>query len=94
MAELARRRGVARGHPIIDTVNDSLRAKFENLVAHYLKNQLLPAAEHVDAVGELLNRIRNNLFHGTKVYDDREDIAVLELVNPVLISILRECECP
>jgi hypothetical protein len=48
--------------------------------------------ELVTAVAELLNKIRNNVFHGVKVYDDREDLDLLRNVNPVLLAVLEESE--
>lgn len=92
MVKLSRRRGTYYGNPIVDTGSPELRDKFSKITTHYTKNPLLPQEELVEAVAELLNKIRNNLFHGVKVYDDREDAALLELVNPVLIAILRNCE--
>lgn len=46
----------------------------------------------VIAIGELFNKIRNNLFHGVKVYDDSEDIELINTVNPILLEILEICE--
>jgi hypothetical protein len=39
-----------------------------------------------------LNKVRNNVFHGIKIYDDRDDVRVLKLVNPILREILQACE--
>lgn len=92
MMKLAHRGGTEHGNPLVDTGNPNLRDKFSRLAAHYTQNATLPQADLVETVAELLNKIRNNLFHGVKVYDDREDIALLELVNPVLLEILRKCD--
>lgn len=92
MMMLAHRRGTNYANPIVDTGNPRLRDKFSKLAAHYTQNATLPQADLVETVAELLNKIRNNLFHGIKVYDDREDSALLGLVNPVLLEILRKCE--
>ncbi len=92
MVGLARRRGTNYGNAIVDTGNRELRDKFSKLATHYTQNCFLRQEELVETLAELLNKIRNNLFHGVKVYDDREDIALLELVNPVLISIVRHCK--
>lgn len=91
MHQLGRRRGTKYGNPIIDA-GEELREKFEKLSNHYLRNQPLDAEEKVEIVAELLNKIRNNLFHGHKVYDDREDISLLGMVNPLLFEILQRCE--
>lgn len=45
-----------------------------------------------DQAAELFNRVRNNLFHGGKLYDDREDLELLEAVNPVVSDVLATCE--
>lgn len=92
MMRLARRRGTDYHGPIVDTRNPDLRRKFDRLVAHYTQSPILPRRELAEVVGELLNKIRNNVFHGVKVYDDAEDVALLKLVNPILRAILRRCE--
>lgn len=92
MVRLAQRRGTNYENPIVDTGNPELQDKFSKLAAHYIQNCHLPEEKLVEIVAELLNKIRNNLFHGGKVYDDREDIALLDLMNPVLLEILRKCE--
>jgi hypothetical protein len=92
LSDLVRRRGTVHGNPIVDTGNPDLREKFRLLARHYRQGEKLPDEELIDYAGELINRIRNNVFHGTKIYDDRGDIALLKKVNPILTSILRECE--
>lgn len=88
MAKLAQRRGSKYKGPIVDTGNPELRAKFSKIVDFYNEKIRLSENEFVGYVGELLNKIRNNLFHGDKVYDDREDIALINLVNPVLQDVI------
>jgi len=92
MIKLAHRRGTQHGSPIVDTGNTDLRRRFARLAAHYTQGPRLSDDELVRNVAELFNKIRNNVFHGVKVYDDRDDIAVLEQVNPVLVAVLRRCE--
>jgi hypothetical protein len=48
--------------------------------------------QFAEAVGEILNKVRNNLFHGSKVYDDAEDRELLGLVTPLLLTILDSSE--
>ena len=36
---------------------------------------------------ELLNKIRKNLFHGNKSYDNQEDKSLLKAILPVLKDI-------
>ncbi len=92
MFKLARRRGSHYGGRIVDTGSNELQSKFYRLAEHYTFNRPLDRDDLVEYTGELLNKIRNNLFHGEKVYDDREDIALLKLVTPILQGILAKCE--
>jgi hypothetical protein len=92
LAQLARRQGARYNKPILDTRSLRLRAIFYDLAAHYTKGVPLQDEYLVEAVSELVNKIRINLFHGFNVYDDHEDIALLELVNPLLFEILQRCE--
>jgi hypothetical protein len=89
---LARRRGTRFRNHIVDTGNPQLREMFEWLSRHYTNQSPMGDDERVEAVAELLNRIRNNVFHGMKVYDDKEDTRLLERVNPILIDILRPAD--
>ena len=91
MVKLAQRQGTKYGDPIVDTKNSELRAKFSKIVDYYTQGICLDEGVFVEYVGELLNKIRNNLFHGGKVYDDREDTALISLVNPILQDVLKHC---
>lgn len=88
MVKLAQRRGSKYKGPIVDTGNPELQAKFSKIVDFYTGEIRLSEDVFVGYVGELLNKVRNNLFHGGKVYDDREDIALINLVNPVLQEVI------
>ncbi len=88
---LAKRRGTRRGDPIVDAA-PQLSEKFAKLAAHYSVSPSLSERDLVDAVAELLNKIRNNVFHGVKVYDDHEDFDLLQHANPILVAILTRCE--
>ena len=35
-------------------------------------------------LAELLNKVRNNLFHGGKSYDNREDIFLIKSLLPIM----------
>lgn len=48
--------------------------------------------EFAESTAEILNKVRNNLFHGVKVYDDAEDRALLESATPLLLTIVATCE--
>lgn len=90
MKKLAERRGTEYNTPIVDSRSPSLQEKFSKLSKRSGKTH--SKEEDVDAFGELLNIIRNNLFHGHKIYDDAQDIELLNLLNPMMIDILRICE--
>jgi hypothetical protein len=92
MRALARRRGTTHRNPILDTGNRKLRDQFAHLANHYSDATRMDDTALVVAVAELLNKVRNNTFHGIKVYDDREDVDLLTLVNPVLMEILYTCD--
>ena len=48
--------------------------------------------EFAESTAWILNQIRNNLFHGEKVYDDAEDRKLLESATPLLLAIVASCE--
>lgn len=48
--------------------------------------------EFAESTAEILNKVRNNLFHGEKVYDDAEDRKLLEFATPLLLTIVAMCE--
>lgn len=92
MVALARRRGTSYHNSIVDTGNPQLRNYFKQLSQHYLGASPLSAENLVVYVAELLNKIRNNVFHGVKVYDDASDSDLLREINPILTSIINQCE--
>jgi hypothetical protein len=92
MLKLSNRKGIIHGNSIVDTGNPELRIKFNNLSNYYKKDIFISDAELIKIVAELFNKIRNNLFHGVKVYDDKDDVELINLVNPILLEILIECE--
>ncbi len=92
LVQLTSRKGQKYKQAILDTRSLRLRTIFSDLAAYY--SQGTPFADEyiVEAFGELINKIRINLFSGFNVYDDREDIEFLSLVNPLLEAILQQCE--
>lgn len=65
------------------------RQKFDRFACAY---EELTDSEKLDIIAEILNQVRNNLFHGRKLYADRQDLELLELVNPLMKSILKKIE--
>jgi hypothetical protein len=92
MRVLAARQGTRYRNPIVDTGNQRLRDLFGDLSRHYVEGTPMADDDRVLAVAELLNKVRNNVFHGIKVYDDNEDLNLLKSVNPVLLAVLGESE--
>ncbi len=88
LRRLSQRRGTLYGNPIVDTGNPELKSKFKAFAEHFSGGTKLPPALLVEYTAELVNKVRNNLFHGLKIYDDREDLQVLELLTPLLSDIL------
>jgi len=94
---LAKRKGTHRGDPIVD-VHDfkrapGLRNLFHVLAAHYSGGNKAKPGRVVEAVVELLNHVRNNLFHGVKDPDDIDDRELLTRLNSLLRAILRAGRC-
>jgi hypothetical protein len=92
LQKLAGRKGTEYQDPILDTGDPRQRESFDALSQHFLKLRDLDSYEVLETMAELLNKIRNNVFHGNKVYDDADDRDLLDLVNPLLESILRCAE--
>jgi hypothetical protein len=89
---LAKRRGKRRQNPMVDTGSSELQQKFAKLSEHLAGRPTLSSYEVADYTAEFLNKIRNNVFHAAKDYEDHDDLALLQRVNPILVSILRRAE--
>ena len=89
LRRLAERRGT-RGGTIVDGATIQVHCRI-------FKSTVLGTStctnEHLaTATAEILNKVRNNLFHGTKMYDDTNDRELLNLVTPLLMTIVATCE--
>lgn len=89
--QLASRTGTTHHDAILDTGNRHLRKKFQRFARHFAGHKI-PDNELVETLGEIINLVRNNVFHGNKIYDESDDIAVLDLVNPILETLIHRCE--
>lgn len=90
MRRLGERRGT-RGGTIVDGGREIQRH------CRLFKGEVLGPSTCTDerlaeATAEILNKVRNNLFHGNKIYDDKEDRELLNLVTPLLMTIVATCE--
>lgn len=88
---LANRRGAGTGQPILD-VNpyspEHLRRDFDELALVWLGKAERKPRWVAAKAAEMVNHVRNNLFHGAKAPDDEADRALLNMVNPILLEIL------
>jgi len=53
-----------------------------------LKGERIQIDILVENIAYFINQIRNNLFHGTKIYDDQEDLQLIKSVLPFLRDLL------
>jgi hypothetical protein len=67
---------------------DHLRNLFTTLATHYSGGDQGKPGRIVEAVVELLNHVRNNLFHGIKSPTDVDDLELLKRLNPLLKAVL------
>jgi hypothetical protein len=75
-------------NPIIDA-STQLRKMFLYLSKDILGKIKLKENERVEYVAELLNKIRNNLFHGDKIYDNKEDKELIQNSVEILYDLTR-----
>lgn len=88
---LAHRNGTATGQPILDVHPYSpghLRRDFDELAAAWLGQQEHKPRWIAGKAAEMINHVRNNLFHGAKAPDDAGDRELLERVNQILLGVL------
>jgi hypothetical protein len=56
-------------------------------IAHYLEGEA--NAAHIDQeIGLMFNKVRNNLFHADKDWDQHEEEELVKLMNPLLFKLL------
>jgi len=93
VVRLRKRRGM-EGGKVVETYGPERQRKgrrqqFDRFACAYDE---LTDSEKLGTIAEILIQVRNSLFHGRKLYDDKEDRELLELVNPLMKSILRNIE--
>jgi hypothetical protein len=88
MRRLAERRGRGGGTVVDGPIQEHCR-RFKGAVLGTSTCTDEPLAE---ATAEILNKVRNNLFHGNKIYDETDDRELLNLVTPLLMTIVATCE--
>ena len=87
LAYLGTRYGSHFNNPIIDS-SKRLQEKFLKLSRHFRGHDVYSNHDDlaVDFI-ELINKIRNNLFHGNKSYEKKEDQELLAAILPSLKDI-------
>lgn len=90
MQDLAGRRGTG-GCIVLDGGNE-LQRHCKLFAKGILGRATCTDEEMNKATAAILVRIRNNVFHGNKVYDDASDRELLTLVTPLLLTIVGTCE--
>ena len=90
VAWLARRRGTGTGQPILDVQPYSpqhLRRTFDDLALVWSEQARRKPRWIANATAEVVNHIRNNMFHGVKAPDDAADRELLERINCILLRV-------
>lgn len=90
LLQLAQRRGTEYRNAIIDSGDAVQRQRNRQFADNVVGGRALTEAD-LEALGWILTRVRNNLFHGKKMYDKAEDTDLLKIVTPVTQAIIRAC---
>jgi hypothetical protein len=93
LLKLSNRRGTDHGDPMVDTRNSS-RRELNKILARDIRNGVPFSMKHAQRLAGVLYCVRNNLFHGKKLYDDADDRELLALLNPILMAILAKLLSP
>ncbi len=92
---LAQRKGTGTDQSILDVHLYSpqhLRPLFDTLANVWSGQTARKPRWIANATAEMINHIRNNMFHGGKNPDDAADQELLDHVNPLLLGVLEACE--
>jgi hypothetical protein len=88
---LANRRGTDTGEAILDVhawAPEHLRQDFEELAQVWSGQAKRKPRRIASLAAEMVNHIRNNMFHGLKLPDDSADRELLDRVNAILLGVL------
>jgi hypothetical protein len=88
LKNLAQRVGDTYGNPILDSGDADQRRAFSNLRTAIRIGRPLRQTD-LRTLARVFTRIRNNLFHGRKIYDDTSDRRLLTLVTPIIAAIVQ-----
>jgi len=91
-AWLAARRGTGTQEAIVDVYAASpphLRGLFDALARVWSGEETRKPRWIAKATAEMVNHIRNHMFHGLKSPDDGADQELIGHVNPILLGVLQ-----
>jgi hypothetical protein len=90
--ELCSRTGSKTGTPIMDVYSDDV-IKFHDYFISYWEGENKYSKQNniVKTFILILNRVRNNLFHGGKSFSVKSDCEILRITCPILKRITLEC---
>ncbi|HZL33670.1 MAG TPA: hypothetical protein VFC78_00085 [Tepidisphaeraceae bacterium] len=86
LKSLAGRRGDGHGNTTIDAptkYRDRIRALSQSVIAGSTLN-----SRDISTLGCVFSLIRNNLFHGRKIYDSARDKELLAIVTPLIAHVV------
>jgi hypothetical protein len=90
--ELCEREGSKTKSPIMDVDGESIIKYHEKFISYWEgNNRFIRENDIVKTFILILNRVRNNLFHGGKSFSVESDCEILKLTCPVLKRITLEC---
>lgn len=90
--ELCSRTGSKTGTPIMDVYGYNIQKFHNNFILYWEdQNKYIKQKDIVDTFIYILNRVRNNLFHGGKSLSVESDIEILRITCPILKRITLEC---
>ncbi len=90
--ELCSRKGSTTGTPIMDVYDYNTEKFYNNFISYWEDhNKYMKQKDIVETFIYILNRVRNNLFHGGKSFSVESDIEILRITCPILKKITLEC---
>jgi hypothetical protein len=90
LQDLCDREGFNTGNPIMDTCGESVLLFHNQFLRYWNGNsKFINEREIVETFIRILNRVRNNLFHGAKSFRVESDVEILELTCPLLKDLTK-----
>lgn len=89
--ELCSRAGSKSGTPIMDVYGDKIIEFHNDFISYWEDQNKFKELGIVKTFILILNRVRNNLFHGGKSFSIESDCEILRLTCPILKEITSEC---